>query len=64
MYTWAPTTAYTETVFEEIHDVWGPMPELTITTPYVDSITFTKGNSMPESTLTLSQSRLYPPVRD
>jgi hypothetical protein len=42
------------------------MPELTITSPYVhfriDSSTFTMGNSMPESTLTLCQSRLYSPV--
>jgi hypothetical protein len=42
------------------------MPELTrsITSPYVhsrvDSNTFTMGNSMPESTLTLFHSRLYP----
>jgi hypothetical protein len=44
------------------------MPELTITSPYVhsvvDSNTFTIGNPMPESTLTLCQSRLSPPVRD
>ncbi len=37
--------------------VWDPMPELTITSPYVhfrvDSNTFTMGNLMPESTLTL-----------
>jgi hypothetical protein len=31
---------------------------------YVDSKTFTMGNRMPESTLTLCQSRLYPPVWD
>jgi hypothetical protein len=30
----------------------------------VDSNTFTMGNPMPESTLTLCQSRLYPPVGD
>jgi hypothetical protein len=30
----------------------------------VDSNTFTMGNPMPKSTLTLCQSRLYPPVRD
>jgi hypothetical protein len=45
-----------------------PMPELTITSPYVqsrvDSNTFTMGNPMPESTITLCQSRLYLPVRD
>jgi hypothetical protein len=41
------------------------MPELTITSPnaHVDSNTFTMGNLMPESTLTLCQSRLYLPVR-
>jgi hypothetical protein len=42
----------------------GPIPELTITSPYVDPNAFTMGNPMPESTLTLCQSRLYPPVRD
>jgi hypothetical protein len=36
--------------------VWDPMPELTVAR--VDSITFTMGNPMPESTLTLFQSRL------
>jgi hypothetical protein len=44
------------------------VPELTITSPYVhsrvDSNTFNTGNPMPESTLTLCQSRLYPPFRD
>jgi hypothetical protein len=44
------------------------MPELTITSSnvrsIVDSNTFIMGNPMPESTLTLCQSRLYPPVRD
>jgi hypothetical protein len=44
------------------------MPEMNITSPYihsrVDSNTFTMGNPMPKSTLTLCQSRLYPPVRD
>jgi len=48
--------------------VWDPMPELTITSPYAhsrfDSNTFTMGSPMPESTLTLCQSRLYPLVRD
>jgi hypothetical protein len=47
---------------------WDRMPELTITSPYVnsrvDSNTFTKGNPMPESTLTQCQSRLCPPVKD
>jgi hypothetical protein len=40
---------------KEKHVVWDPMPELTITSPYVhsrvDSNTFTMANSMPESTL-------------
>jgi hypothetical protein len=42
------------------------MPELTIASPYsrFDSNAFTVGNPMPESTLILCQSRLYPPVRD
>ncbi len=40
------------------------MPELTIASPYVDTNTFTMGNPLAESTLTLFQSRLYPPVRD
>jgi hypothetical protein len=43
------------------HGVWDPMPELTITSPYVlskvDYNTFTMGNPVPESTLTLIQSR-------
>jgi hypothetical protein len=43
------------------------MPELTITSPYVhsrvDYNTFTTGNPMPESTLTLCQSRPYPFAR-
>ncbi len=38
--------------------VWGPMPELTITSSYIhswiDSNTFTMGNPMPESTLSPS----------
>ncbi len=45
------------------YGVWDPMPELTITPPHVnsrvDSNTFTMGNPMPESTLTLCQSRLW-----
>jgi hypothetical protein len=44
------------------------MQELPITSSYVhsrfDFNTFTMGNHVPESTLTLSQSRHYPPVRD
>ncbi len=55
-----------EAEFKEKHSVWDPMPELT--SPYVhsrvDSNTFTMGIHMPESTLTLFQSRLHPPVRD
>ncbi len=35
-----------------------------MSTPKVDSNTFTVGNPTPESTLTLCQSRLYPPVMD
>ncbi len=46
---------------QEKHGVWDPVPELTITSPYVrfrvDSNTFTMGNP-------ICQSRLYPPVRD
>jgi hypothetical protein len=40
------------------------MPELTKTSPYVRSITFTMANPMPDSNLAFGQSRLYPPVRD
>ncbi len=47
-------------------NVWDPMPELTITSPYVhsrvNSSTFNLGNPMPEWTLTLCQSRLYSPI--
>ncbi len=54
------------------HGVWDPTPELTLTSPHlmtyvlsrVDSNAFTMGNPLPESTLTLCQSRLYPTVRD
>jgi hypothetical protein len=35
------------------HGVWDFMPELTKASPYVDSNTFTTGNPMPDSTLTL-----------
>jgi hypothetical protein len=45
--------------------VWDPLPEVTITSPYVhsrvDFSTFTMDNPMPESILTLCH---YPPVRD
>jgi hypothetical protein len=44
---------------KEKHGVWDPMPELTITSPYVhsrvDSSTYTMVNPMPESTLSPSQ---------
>ena len=60
--------AHPEAESKEKHGVWDPMPELTIISPYVnsriDSNTFTMGNPMPESALTLCQSRLYHPVRD
>jgi hypothetical protein len=63
-----PTDFLAEAKSKEKHGVWEPMPELTITSPYVyssvDSNTFTMGNPMLESTLTLFQSQLYPSVRD
>jgi hypothetical protein len=37
----------TETVFKEKHGVWDPMTELTLTSPYVDSNTFTMGMGNP-----------------
>jgi hypothetical protein len=44
---------------KEEHGVWDPVPELTITSPYVNSRdnsnTFTTGNPMPESSLSPSQ---------
>jgi hypothetical protein len=53
---------------KEKHGELDPKPELTITSPYVhssvDSTTFTMDNPMPESILTLCQSRRFPPVRD
>jgi hypothetical protein len=62
------TQLRTEAESKEKHGVWDPIPELTLTSSYVhsrvDSNTFTVGNPMPESTLTLCHSRLYPPVRD
>ncbi len=52
---------------KEKHGVWDPLPELTITSPFVDSRadsnTYTMGKPMPESTLTPCQSRLCPQVR-
>ncbi len=53
---------------KEKHGVWDPTPEMTITSPYVDSRVdsniFTIDNPRRESTLTQCQSRLYPQVRD
>ncbi len=54
---------------KEKNGAYDPMPELTVTSPYVDSRVdrlqhMTMGNPMPESTLTLCQRRLYPPARD
>jgi hypothetical protein len=61
-------TVTAEAESKEKHGVWDPMPGVTITSLYVhsrvDANTFTMGNPMPESTLTLCQSQLYPPVRD
>ncbi len=67
--TWQPSLKfYPEAESKEKLCVWDPMPELTITSPYVhtrvDSNTFTMDKPMPESSLTLFQSRLYSPVRD
>ncbi len=61
---WCP-----EAESKEKHGVWDHLPELTITSPceYVhsrDSHTLAMSNLIPESTLTLCQSRLCPPVRD
>ncbi len=48
------------------HGVWDPRPEFSITSPYVhsrvDSNTFTMGNLMPESTLSLSQGLMIGPL--
>ncbi len=55
-----------ETVFKEKHSVMDPMPELTITSSYVDSRVHSKtcitGNPLPESTITLCQSRRHKSV--
>ncbi len=55
------STILSETESKEKHGVWDSMPELTMTSPYVPSgvgsYTFTMGNPMPGSTLTLCQSR-------
>ena len=51
-----------ETVFKEKHGVWDPMPEFTITSPYVDSrVPCTLGTPMPESTLSHSQGLIIWP---
>jgi hypothetical protein len=44
----------TEAEYKEKHGVWDPMPELTMTSHYVDYNTFTMGNPMPELTLSPS----------
>jgi hypothetical protein len=53
------TTTVSEAESKGKHGVLDPMPELTITSPYVhsrvDSNTFTMDNPLPESTLFLSQ---------
>ncbi len=50
---------------KEKHRVWDPMPELTITSPYVhsrvDSNTFTMGNPMPELIITLARELTLSP---
>ncbi len=50
---------FPEAEYKEKHDEWDPIPELTITSPHVqssvDSNTFTMGNPMPESILSPSQ---------
>jgi hypothetical protein len=59
--------AIIEAEFKEKHGVWDPMPELTLTSAYVDSNTCTMGilgNPMPASTLFPSQSlRIWPPLQ-
>jgi hypothetical protein len=57
---WPPITqpeCPQEAESKEKHGVWDPIPEMTITSPFVhsrvDSNTFFMGNPMPESTLTL-----------
>jgi hypothetical protein len=54
---------------KEKHGTWNPMPELTITSPYVHTPGSTPTHlhgqpGMPESTFTLCRSRLYPPISD
>ena len=60
-----------ETAFNDKHSVWDFMPEMAITSLYVDSRVdsnsagdWCTGNPMPESTLSLCQSRLNPTVRN
>ncbi len=40
--------SHSEAESKEKHGVWDPVPELTITSPYVHSNTLTMGNPMPE----------------
>jgi hypothetical protein len=56
---------YPDAKSKENHGVLDPMAELTITSPYVHSTPthLPMGSSMPESTLTLCQSRLYTRIR-
>ncbi len=58
------TGGYTADLMTKV-DFVAQRPELTITSSYVqsrvDSNTFTMNIPMPESTLTLCQSQLYPP---
>jgi hypothetical protein len=49
-----------ETVFKEKHGVWDSMPELTITSPYVNSNICTMGNPLPESTFTYARVDFIP----
>ncbi len=48
-----------DTEAKEKHDIWDPMLEFTLTSPYVHSIvdsnTFTLGDPMPEPNLSSSQ---------
>ncbi len=54
---------YTEAEPKEKHVVWDPMPELTITSPFVHSRveynTFTMVNPMPESTLKVHKHEIF-----
>jgi hypothetical protein len=59
---------YAEAESKEKHGVWDPMPELTITSPYVHYRNRLKhiyhGQHYARSTFTICQSRHNPPVRD